>query len=966
VAEPEFAQAEAYDATGQPIAPEQVGAAVAEGKAFFKKGARVYAQNPNGELVTVSAEDATRPGYTVLSPEQVKSEHARKRYGQSVGDVALAGAAGAARGLTLGASDAIIAGVGGDDTRRALQGLREANPIASGVGEVAGAVAPVLLSGGASAGASGASLAKGVASLGAKVAGGAATAIRTAGAAPRAAAALGGVVERGVARGLEKLGYEGASVLSRAGAGALKTAAAGATEGAIYGGAQAANDAVLNGDKITAEKIVAGMGHGALFGAGVGGALGAAGPLVTGGLSKLKPSKEGLEKLAQEQALKSVARGTDIRRIAGKAVGDAAEARLAATADDLLNYSFKSGPLKGERVFLPGRNVDELLERISVAKEELGATIGGVKKELSERMAAAGVGPDVGEFLKRVNEQVIGPLMKSKSPGAMSKARAVQKELSLIRESIEAPADELDRLGVTGMKFRREDMMPERLARTRKAYAGASADDVDLIATGHKPALDTGKELPPIDVSVWPDGTIGMPDGRHRLFAAQEAGAKNIRAKVIRYDGEGNVLSETIRPISIEPSVAPRRSSGTMSFEELDAYRTRLREVFQPEASGAGGLPPAPPKSAKYLEKTERILSDYLKEKASASLLAAGENPNAYNELNRQFSSFRKLEQIAGKNANQSLGNRTISPSDHALGLSSFMAALATGNVGALGAMAYGGAATLANKLLRERGNSLVAHYAQRAAQMDGRIDQVAQALAGRVNVKPPALAASLQGEGLRDSYQKTSERIRELARPQMAAAHVSGLLPEVAAQYPRVGSAVSAKLLGIYQQLAAKLPAHHVDTGETLTPLAIQRRVTPQAMRSFMASVRGALEPESVINDLARGVVDRDAVAALKEAHPETFQQLRTKVADYVEQNEEQLPFKRRVMLSMTFDFVGDSSLEPQRLAGLQEVARAVSAGAGEGPQGGPPPKRGNPGVSKLGSSFATPGDTAFGGSKS
>jgi hypothetical protein len=872
VADPvtEFAQADAYDAQGNLVAPEQAAAAVAKGQAFFKKGARVYAQNPNGDLVTVSAEDATKPGYTVLSGDQVRREYNRKKYGKDAGDVALAGVAGAARGLTLGASDAILSEVGGDDTRRALQGLREANPIASGVGEVAGAVAPVLLSGGASAGASGASLAKG-AGMGAKALAGASTVVKTAGIAPRAAAAVGGLVERGVARGLQAAGYEGKTALGRAAAGALKTGAAGATEGALYGGAQAANDAVLNGDAITAEKIVAGMGHGALFGGAVGGTLGAAGPLITSAATKLRPGKETLTEIAREQAGRSVMRGVDFRRAVGRSTGEAAETKLAALEDDLLNYKFKTGELKGQNVLLPGRNTEELVGRVAAAETEAGAALGGMKKELSERMAAAGEGPDTGEFLRRVQEQVIAPLMKSKSPGAMSKARAVRKELSIIADEHQA----------------------RMLAQE---------------------AADAGELVP-----------VRLPDGTTEMRARQPPPA--------------------------------------MTFEELDGYRQRLRDVFQPKAGSAGGLPPAPPKSAEHLEKAERILSDMLKEDASKFLRKSGENPNAYNELNRTFSNFRQLNQLATKNANQSLGNRAVSPSDHALGLASFLGAMATGNVGALGAMAFGGAASMANKLLRERGNSFVAYYAQRAAQMDDRIDQVAQALAGRADVKRPALAASLQGEGLRDSYQKTSERVRELARPAMAAQHVSGLVPEVASQYPRVGSAVSAKLLSIYQQLAAKLPASHVDTGETLTPLAIQRRVTPQAMRSFMASVRGALEPESVISDLAHGVVDRDAVEALKMAHPETFMQLRNKVADYVEQNEEQLPFKRRIMLSLTFDFAGDSSLEPQRMASLQQAAQEVSAGVGEQQQGAPPPKRGNPGVSKLGSSFATPADSAFGG---
>jgi hypothetical protein len=972
-----YAQPEAYDAQGQPVAPELVGAAVAKGEAFFKKGTKVYARNPEGALVTIAPEDVGREGYTVLSGDQVNAAWNEKQYGSGAANKIKAGAAGVARGLTLGASDAVLAGVGGDDTRKALEGLRSANPYTSGAGEIVGAVAPLLASGG-SAGAAMAG-AKG-ASLGAKVAGGASTALRTAGAAPRAAAALGHTVEHGVARGLASLGVKGTGTLGKAATGALKTAASGMTEGAIYGAAHAANDAVLKGDAITAEKIVAGIGHGALFGGALGGALGAAGPLVSGAVSKLKPGKETLEKIAQEQALKSVARGSDIRRIAGKATGEAAEARLAATADDLLNYEFKSGPLKGERAFVPGRNVDELLERISYAKEELGAAIGGTKKELSERMLATGDGPDVGEFLRRVDEKIISPLMKSKSPGAMSKARSVQKQLSIIREEhmlAQAGGDALDQMGLANAKFLKSGMRD--MADVRSAYAGATREEVQAIALGKMPTKSGGKAFEPVRVDIFPDGTISLGDGRHRLMGAQEAGADDILAKVQTWNEAGDIVSETIRPISIQPRTGPRPGP---SFEELDAFRMRLDEIVYPQASGAGGLPPAPPKAVKYLEQTRNTLQDYLKEKASTFLAKTGDDPNAYNELNRQFSSFRKLEQIAGKNANQSLGNRSVSPSDHALGLASFMSALATGNVGAVGSMAFGGAAAMANKLLRERGNSMVAHWAKRAAQMDEGIEHAAKRLAGhKLDVKAPTLAgthqaeaayaanprpvvaAAMQSEGLRDSYQKTSDRIRELARPEMAAQHVSSLLPEVSAGYPRVGSAVSAKLLGIYQQLAARLPQSHVDVGQTLTPLAVKQRVTPMAMRSFMSSVRGALEPESVIADLGDGIVDRDAIASLKEAHPETFQQLRSKVADYVEQNEEELPYKRRVMLSLTFDFTGDSSLEPARMKGLQDAAQAVSAGADMPQEGMPKPKRADPGKSKLGSSFSTPSDSAFGG---
>lgn len=840
---PTFTQPQAYDAAGNAIAPEAAADAVAKGQGFFQKGAKVYAKNARGELVTVDAADAAQPGYRVLNQDELSAEQTRLQYGQGAGNVAKATVAGAARGLTLGASDAVATAIGGEETRQALEGLRAANPIASAGGEVAGSVAPLLLSGGTSGAVQGGGALARAGQLGS-------SAIRTLGAGNRAIAGVGGLVERGIARGLGALGVEGATAGGRIGLAAAKMGGRGAVEGALYGGAMAANDAVLKGDAITAEKIVAGMGHGALFGGALGAGLGAVARGTGEIATKLVPKKEALTQLAREQAMKGAGfKGSDFRKLAGRATGDQAEKRLAATADDLINTTLETGPLKGQRVLQPGANVEETLVRISAAKEEAGARLGGLKDEISEGMVAMGKSPDVGAFLQRVKAEVTDPLLKSSVPGVRSQVRAVERELSILRSNYEAALTSAN---------------PEQMA---------------------------------------------------------------------------------------------------MTFRQLDEFRTDLRAVFQPKAPPGGGLPPPAPKHAAALEKTERILSEQLKQDAGTWLASVGENPNAYNEANRQFHSFRQLEQVGTKTANQSLGNRSISPSDHALGVASFLGAMATGNVGALGAMAMGGAGAFANKLLRERGNSFVADMARRAAQTDSIIESAASALAGKAEkVKTPALATVLKGENLAEQYQRTAERVRELATPALAHAHVSSLIPEVAAQYPDVGGAVSQKLLAIYQQLSAALPKPHVETGTTLTPLAVKERVPPSAMRKFMSTVRGTLEPEQIITDLGRGVIDRDAIEAMKMAHPETFMQLRQKVADFVQERSDELPYKRRVMLSMTFDFVGDSSLSPERMAGLQQTAQALTIQDQAQQAGMVKPKSGG-GKSKIGESMMTPNDSIFSG---
>lgn len=847
-----LAQPQAYYPDGSPVAPEDFGKAVASKQARFEQGKKVVVRNQLGELKKVDAADIYRAGYSVLHPDEVAAVAEHREYGKGFGNQAKAAAAGAARGLTLGGSDYIASELGGDETRRSLDALRRQNPITSGVSEVAGAAAPVLLSGGTAAPEEAAALGASELAEGASAARGGAGlvggAIRTAGVAPRIAAGAGSLVERGVARGLESLGYRGESVLGRAAAGAVKSGASGVTEGAIYGGAQAADDSVLSGDKITAEKIVSGMGDGALFGGALGAGLGGAGSLLGDAAGKLLPNKEGLEDFARDRALKAVGRDTEKF---GRDLPAAQRAELRETIGDDLKYTLKTGENAGQPIVAAGDNVEGILSKLTQAKRETGAALGGVKEQVNDLMLTRPeLAPNMDELFRRVQEQVIDPLNSAKSSGSRAQARAVEKELSILR-------------------------------------------------TEHE------------------QRTLAQLDGEPL---------------------------DTVTP----------------SFLELDKYRQTLDSNLNPKnvpkAMAALGN-----KNHEALSKTSRVINDYLKEKAEKALLATGEDPGQYRELSRQYFSFTGLEKAADKSVQANARNRSISPSDHAIGLASFLAAAATGNVGALGAMTLGAVGSIANKMIRERGNSMLSAMAQRAAEFDGRIDLAAKALAGHATAAKAATISTAETvRDLQTEYAKASERVRELARPELAQQHVASLIPEVNSSYPTVGSAVSAQLLSIYQHLSQKLPPTNVTAGDTLTPLAVHDRASVADMKKFMSGVRGAVHPESVIRDLASGKIDRDALDSMKVVYPQLFQQLRTKVADYVGQREETLPFRKRVFLSVAFDFVGDSSVEPQRLLDLQQTIE--SAQAGQPGQGNSKPKTARPGQSKLGKSFSTPSASAFG----
>jgi len=96
-----------------------------------------------------------------------------------------------------------------------------------------------------------------------------------------AVGALGGPVESVVMRALSGVAARGA--LGRAATTGAALAVRGAVEGAAYAGVQQAAENVLHDEPIVGEKLYSAIGHGALSGAALGGALGTGGSLLASG-----------------------------------------------------------------------------------------------------------------------------------------------------------------------------------------------------------------------------------------------------------------------------------------------------------------------------------------------------------------------------------------------------------------------------------------------------------------------------------------------------------------------------------------------------------------------------------------------------------------------------------------------------------------------------------------------------------
>jgi hypothetical protein len=255
----EFEHPQLYDAeTGHPVdlPADKIGEALSTGRFAFMKGAQVPVIGPDGSPGFVPAEEAANAfsqGYKYDSPDLQADRAKEAEFGNRP---IAAGLAGAARGLTFGLSDQALTKSGAVNPET-LRELEERNKGASLAGEVTGAAAPLLLSGGTAGPAEAAAFsARGAARLAPSV----------------LAARAGEAVAGGVGKALAE---DGAQTLARKILTKTVAKSAGsAVEGALYGVGNVVSEDALGDPTLTAEKALSQIGFSALIGAGVGVPLG--------------------------------------------------------------------------------------------------------------------------------------------------------------------------------------------------------------------------------------------------------------------------------------------------------------------------------------------------------------------------------------------------------------------------------------------------------------------------------------------------------------------------------------------------------------------------------------------------------------------------------------------------------------------------------------------------------------------
>lgn len=880
--------AEFIDAQGNAIPEDRLADAFAAGEAFGDAEADYSMRNATGDVVKVKGAEvpkALAAGASLLSPSESAFEQRRPEYegtGAALRTMLERGASTATGGL----SDLAV----GLSSPEAARGMRERAIVQKDAGELGSAIGMAL-----------------PLSLGSKLA--------------KPVGALAALAKP-------------TTPIGRMALRAASSAAPFALEGAIYGATSTAGNLALNQQEITAEKVLAGAGQGALLGGlfGLGSQAAALGARrIAGKLDDLAEGfKQGIGK-SEGRAIDALKPST--RLIKSKVGRDASkiESALDDVNRDYLGYTIKTGPMKGKQIHHGARDPVDVIDDVTHAWNETGREIQRFRDaadELGQNSPANR--PDSVSLNKKLDE-VVSEVAGDEFAGAAQKklARKIERDhLKPLREwrdrGASDPIEQLQALGVENTNYLREGMrdMPE----LRKAYDGATPEIAEAVATGATPT-NRGKPIEPVKVNIEPDGSLHLADGRHRLAAAKEAGAQNVLAEIKVRNEAGDVVREWTGPVSI--SGRPVTPDGAPSLSQLDRMRQSVGD--QLSAAKRAGQKDA----IRAYGKVYSAITDSIDETIERTLAPQGVNLVEYKELKRVYSSLSfakqaidelKFAQAAGR------GNKPASAADNA-GIAYAFAQALTGNFGSA-------AHTVANSVM---GSSVAGMLSGRAANATTALELGAKALAtgSRAVAKAaPYVPSAAVRYMMRAEPQVVFDRLRETAAdPVRMQQYAADRVRDFAQQYPDVAVAAQRLIVGDLQHLAQTAPQGFSRHSAQLTPMSAEARARLYShpdVRKWLERAEALENPASVVNALLEGRVPYAAIETLKLRRPQLWSELRTQVATEIAQQPDAIPFRRRIMLGSALEFPADYSMLPAVAAELQAPPVTEEQGQAQGlPQG-------------------------------
>lgn len=925
--------------TGEAVEVEEAeaSAGLASGRYRSGDGAPVRVRLADGgvaEADAAGAADLLRSGAAVGldTPEYAEERRLEREYGDSP---VRAGVAGAARGVTVGLSDVAGSALGFAEPLRELQ---ERNPDASTAGEVAGTIAPLLLSGGSSAVAR-----AGVGAARAAEGGGLLTrALRIATAPSRGVAAAGELAERSV---LGLLGGTARTGSGRIAQRAASLGAAGAVEGAAYGAGDVLSESALGDHELTAETLLAGLGYGALSG-------GAGGALFGGGLGLLgegaratwagvrragRASRDLLERAWSEQTGTTLRPGVaELYERAAETIADAGHIATGEPRDFIrqgLSLSQDGQRLRdiirrGDEVYADGtRRIVDDINATEIANRHAQDFWGhGLKRE--QIRGAIGGDVSIGEraHVVRGGLDELGAWADRVIANPHASARATLQQATRLRAFVDAQIDALERIANPGRgeggRFRRVVANPQEvasdlfmLADQTKRHLGRVQGFVER--AGDAQAVSDLREIY--------QRTLRAPLEDRRLWGDAADIQREVNEIYTRYLTRrspyeraflGDVARDDVDPFRRIGQADSARVDGFLRGVGTAANDTRA-SVFREVLTTGDELSQAMLRRMDLPDNVRREIAEggVATRRALATL---DDVENAASALNQ----FRRLETqgsveralVAGA-AGRLVGGR----------LGDFAASAMASPAQAIRVLS---AIEQVRARVQARTTRSVRRFLDRAMQTGRQIGEGAAAKGRRARTR------AAEGIGALAGHEAFNEAVREVAEAQAdPGGHAEALgrrTSSMSDDAPRTQLALQQATMRGTAFLAARIPPGAVASSNAIPGARRRPRVSDGERARFMRYVEAVRDPLGVLDDLERRRLTREGVQTLREVYPRLYADLTAtvlrEIADRAERGRP-MAYSDQLQLGVLLGVPTTPSLKPSNIVMLQANLAALGA---------------------------------------
>jgi hypothetical protein len=845
-----------------------------------------------GEIPAAQAEDAIAQGFRPLTPE-VEAELERHEKFGDVGHQALAGVAGIARGLTLGASDLALTHIkpGGEPLVKpeTLKALEEEHPTTSTLGEIGGALLPAAVTlgaGGAAAGAKAASVA--------------------------AAEATPAGLTTALGTGVEKLATKViANEIAAKIAGGI---ARGAAESELYNIGHNLSEAALGDEKVTAERLLAHTGDALAIGGGLGFGITAAGIAVKKAAEKASGALEGMQGFLRERF--PLASPDTLNKYA-----EATAEKTGLEADTVKEMFQGIGTPEGQAMrntigtpeFLTPEARDQLgrefKDSLSSARDAVDAAKKDAFREMRPREIESlvhDVDPKAAsEAAFKLSDDMRAKLDVMRAEPDVYAAKSLIKKLEIVADgydkkllAAESPAELFNLIDDT------KRVIDKQLVGWGKNISPEFQDTVNVLrdVRGQFKSHLTDEALwgeAAARQAAFNDASARLFDAEKVLFGSgQKPGVFGIKVPV-RGGFEMQINSKKINTF-ISQTGAARSETATNALQEwLAAAKGFTNEVEN--TSFHAELPFDRAGVDSLLQKSEDVAANAEKKMALES----------------------KVRQAARLD-------------DIGMNMFPGTAAAAMGAVvgGIPGAAAAAGAAKAVTAAANTTANpvALARTLAKIEAFALGPAKRMAKAIDEMIGKAEPAIegaAKRTEGEAARQIIGQQEDRLKEFKVMQKRLADATTYAEEHARQLqegvsrladhaPNTQQAIVAQQMKIAQFLQSKLPTNPFSANET-NPAKSYWQPSGTQLATFQRYTQAATDPLSVIKNAARGIVTPEGMETIRTLYPGLFNDFKQQLFEKVATDGKTIPYSSLVALSTLFDMPLHAAMRPDVRKGLQ-----------------------------------------------